>query len=152
MIFRAGPTWMRRGTQGHVAAPRGPMRRLRGVHLFIFILHILYTNGIQPSVYRKGIQPFKPSRIMYPLILLKLLHVGLKPFLSGKIDCWIEARDASRVNTVNQKSTTASITHVSYKRNCNGQILCDVAASHTSITWTRGPPEIINARAFNWKL
>ena len=22
--FRAGPTWMRRGTQGHVAEPRGP--------------------------------------------------------------------------------------------------------------------------------
>ena len=30
-IFRAGPTWMRRGTQGHVAAPRGPTRRLRDV-------------------------------------------------------------------------------------------------------------------------
>ena len=24
--FRAGPTWMRRGTQGHVAEPRGPTR------------------------------------------------------------------------------------------------------------------------------
>ena len=26
----AGPAWMRRGTQGHVAAPRGPAQRLRG--------------------------------------------------------------------------------------------------------------------------
>ena len=33
MSFRAGPTWMRRGTQGHVAAPRGPTRRLRGVYI-----------------------------------------------------------------------------------------------------------------------
>ena len=28
--FRAGPMWMRRGTQGHVVAPRGPTRRLLG--------------------------------------------------------------------------------------------------------------------------
>ena len=26
----AGPAWMRRGTQGHVAAPRGPAQRLHG--------------------------------------------------------------------------------------------------------------------------
>ena len=26
--FCAGPTWMRRGTQGHVAEPRGPTRAL----------------------------------------------------------------------------------------------------------------------------
>ena len=53
MIFRAGPTWMRRGTQGHVAAPRGPMQRIH-----IFIIYIVYIMGIQPSVYRKGIQTF----------------------------------------------------------------------------------------------
>ena len=40
--FRAGPTWMRRGTQCHVAAPRGPTRRLRGV-IFIFIFYIVYS-------------------------------------------------------------------------------------------------------------
>ena len=26
VYFRAGPAWMRRGTQGHVAEPRGPTR------------------------------------------------------------------------------------------------------------------------------
>ena len=37
--FRAGPTWMQRGTQGHVAAPCGPTRRLRGdvTHIYIYI-------------------------------------------------------------------------------------------------------------------
>ena len=30
---RAGPAWMRRGTQGHVAAPRGPAQRLRGAYI-----------------------------------------------------------------------------------------------------------------------
>ena len=28
--FRAGPTCVQRGTQGHVTEPRGPTRRLRG--------------------------------------------------------------------------------------------------------------------------
>ena len=27
--FRAGPTWMQRGTQGHMTASRGPTWRLR---------------------------------------------------------------------------------------------------------------------------
>ena len=37
----AGPAWMRRGTQGHVAAPRGPAQRLRGaIHIIIYLLYI----------------------------------------------------------------------------------------------------------------
>ena len=35
IVFRTGPTWVRRGRQGHVAEPRGPMRR--DIRLFIFI-------------------------------------------------------------------------------------------------------------------
>ena len=33
--FCEGPTWMRRGTPGHVAAPRGPTRRLRGIYIYV---------------------------------------------------------------------------------------------------------------------
>ena len=41
--LRAGPAWMRRGTQGHVAAPRGPAQRLRGaVNLYIY--YIIYRK------------------------------------------------------------------------------------------------------------
>ena len=38
----AGPAWMRRGTQGHVAVPRGPAQCLRGAYyiVFIFIVNI----------------------------------------------------------------------------------------------------------------
>ena len=37
----AGPAWMRRGTQGHVAAPRGPVQRLRGaIYIILFIYSI----------------------------------------------------------------------------------------------------------------
>ena len=34
----AGPAWMRRGTQGHVAAPRGPAQRLRGAYIYLALL------------------------------------------------------------------------------------------------------------------
>ena len=35
----AGPAWMRRGTQGHVAAPRGPTQRayVARIHYILFI-------------------------------------------------------------------------------------------------------------------
>ena len=36
-----GSTWMQRGTQGHVAAPRGPTRRLRGNVTDAHYLYIL---------------------------------------------------------------------------------------------------------------
>ena len=45
LYFRAGPTWMRRGMQGHVAAPRGPTWHLRGdvkdADIYIYILYSL---------------------------------------------------------------------------------------------------------------
>ena len=41
--LRVGPAWMQRGTQGHVAAPRGPMQRLCGaVNLYIY--YIIYRK------------------------------------------------------------------------------------------------------------
>ena len=36
-----GPAWMRRGTQGHVAAPRGPAQRAD-------VAHIYHIYGIIP--------------------------------------------------------------------------------------------------------
>ena len=35
----AGPAWMRRGTQGHVAAPRGPAQR---AYVALYISYIWY--------------------------------------------------------------------------------------------------------------
>ena len=37
----AGPAWMRRGTQGHVAAPRGPAQRA-DVARYIYYINLLY--------------------------------------------------------------------------------------------------------------
>ena len=47
---------MRRGTQGHVSAPRGPAQRLRGA-FYIYSIHIIiiiYIMGLQPSLAGKG--------------------------------------------------------------------------------------------------
>ena len=42
LFLRAGPAWMRRGTQGHVAAPRGPAQRLRGAYIhLVLILYLI---------------------------------------------------------------------------------------------------------------
>ena len=39
-----GPTWMRRGTRGHVAAPRGPTQRAYVARIYIiYNLFTIYT-------------------------------------------------------------------------------------------------------------
>ena len=49
-IFHAGPTWMRRDTQGHVAKPRGPTRApaCRGgdtcAYLYLLDYHVSTYN------------------------------------------------------------------------------------------------------------
>ena len=40
---RTGPTRVRRGTQGHVAEPRGPAQRLGGA-LYLYYLFITYIR------------------------------------------------------------------------------------------------------------
>ena len=75
--FCAGPTWMRCGTLGHVTAPRGPMRRLRGFYVDILFIYIVYIMGIQPSVYRKGFQTLHSLGLINPTISFSLFRVGL---------------------------------------------------------------------------
>ena len=82
-IFRAGPTWMRRGMQGHMAALRRPTRRLRGVMSIIYIY--LYI-GLIYIVFRLSIEiinPLKPSHLINPTLFLNFFRVGLSstPFL-----------------------------------------------------------------------
>ena len=52
----AGPAWMRRGTQGHVAAPRGPAQRAYVALLYIIYLFIIHIGKrvLCPSLYGKG--------------------------------------------------------------------------------------------------
>ena len=43
----AGPAWMRRGMQGHVAAPHGPAQRAYVAR--IYIIYNLFTKYIRRS-------------------------------------------------------------------------------------------------------
>ena len=61
-----------------MAAPRGPTRRLRGVYIFINILHIIYTRGFQLSVDRKGIQTLNPSGLKNRTGFTNFSRVGLR--------------------------------------------------------------------------
>ena len=80
---------MRRGTQGHVAVPRG-------VHIYIFLFYIVYIRGIQPSVYRKVIHPLEPARYINPSIFFTFSRVGLSPTREKvkKIDRFINRADS----------------------------------------------------------
>ena len=40
-ILGAGPAWMRRGTHGHVAAPRRLAQRLRGANILYTIVYVI---------------------------------------------------------------------------------------------------------------
>ena len=77
-IILRGSTWMRRGTLGHVAAPRAPTRQGD----VAYYLHIYFTyyivHNVQPSVYRKGIQPSKSAFLLNPIPCFNFLRVGLK--------------------------------------------------------------------------
>ena len=116
LIFRAGPTWMRRATQGHVAAPRGPTRRPRGVYIYLYILYSLYNSNSAFCISKGYSTPhyashFKPTRFFY------FHRVGLcSPFILlfqatwRHHKRWIKARDASRVNMVDARTTASPIT------------------------------------------
>ena len=77
-IYRAGPTWMRRGTQGHAAEPRGPTRVPAWHRGDIYILYLLYIGY---STYKHSIEELanrlKPLYLIYPTPLLLFLCVGL---------------------------------------------------------------------------
>ena len=50
-------TWVRRGTQGHVAEPRGPAQRLRGALYIIIYIHTLYNKGYSAFRSPEGYSP-----------------------------------------------------------------------------------------------
>ena len=58
-IFRVGPMWMRRGTQGHMAAPRGPTRRI-----YIFIIIYIVYNGYSAFLISKGFSNLLNRRVL----------------------------------------------------------------------------------------
>ena len=56
----------------------GP-RSAYAAYTYTYILHIIYSKGIQPSVYRKGIQHTNPSGVINPTCFTNFFHVRLSP-------------------------------------------------------------------------
>ena len=67
MALRA--TWQRH------AGPRGAY----AAYTYTYLFYIVYIMGIQPSVYRKGIQPTNPSGLINPTCFTNVFRVGLSP-------------------------------------------------------------------------
>ena len=82
----AGPAWMQRGTQGHVAAPRGPAQRayVARIYLIFYYTYIYKWVFVLPYMGRL----FKPDGFII-IIRVGLTHSYL--FISGDVD----ARGAS---------------------------------------------------------
>ena len=76
--MKAGPAWMRRGTQDHVAAPRGPAQRLRGAYyiVFIFIIYRKYKE-VFSLPYTGRVIPLETVGCYKPDGFLNIFRVGL---------------------------------------------------------------------------
>ena len=61
-----------------MAAHTGP-RSAYAAYTYTYIFSIVYIMGIQPSVYRKGIQPTNLSGLINPTCFTNFFHVGLSP-------------------------------------------------------------------------
>ena len=59
--------------------PRGSATQAHAtyIYIFIFIFYIVYSYNIQPSIYRKGIQPTNPSDLINPTGFINFSLVGL---------------------------------------------------------------------------
>ena len=77
-LFSCEPTWMRRGAQGHVAAPRGPVRVPAWHNDNMYILYLMYYGF---RTYKHSIQEFKLTYTSAPpfklWILFDFFGVGL---------------------------------------------------------------------------
>ena len=80
---------MRRGTQGHVAAPRGPAQRGDVAHIYIVYSIILINIKCSlSSPYKGGSYPYLRSGIIYPTVSINKTCVGLKlslTYLTGYV-------------------------------------------------------------------
>ena len=76
----AGPAWMRRGTRGHVAAPRGPAQRPRGA--FYLCIDIIYSyrkyKGVFSLPYMGRVIPLQTVESYKPDSFINIFRVGLK--------------------------------------------------------------------------
>ena len=60
------------------SGPRGSATRAHAAYIYFYILHIIYSKGIQPSIYRKGIQPLKPMFLINPSMFFNFFPCGTK--------------------------------------------------------------------------
>ena len=87
-----------------MAVPRGVM-----LHIFIFIIYSSYNIYISLPIIGRQLLTLTSVTCYKRDRFLNLLRVGLIPLFSGKIDRWIKARDASRVDTVDARTTRSPI-------------------------------------------
>ena len=122
---------MRRGTQGHVAAPRRPTRRrgdMCACYLYVLVL-LVYNIYIAFRLSEGDYYLLKPLPVINPLISFNFSRVGLKSHTvfkragdvaKGEASDWME-RGSSRVDWVYTWTTDRDQKHVRFKMDYNGR-------------------------------
>ena len=147
----AGPAWMRRGTQGHVAAPRGPTQAPRGAIYHILHYVYIYIKCSLSSPYKGGSYPYKRSGIIYPTVSINKPRVGLSfitylPFRrrGARRDVGSRGRSIDERRSHGAGTTDRDQEHVGFK------IIITVRLPATWLTEerrsdARGPPDQIRS-------
>ena len=113
----------------------GP-RSTYAAFISIYFIYILFIMGIQPSVYRKGIQPIRSSGVINPTFFFNLFRVRLKSHTiyfnaGGGVNRRVGSR-SERADRVDTRSTNHRSSMCLLNQVITAMIDCDVAASHTS--------------------
>ena len=139
MALRA--TWQRH------AGPRDAY----AAYVYVYIFYIIYIVRVFSLPYFGMVfETSNPSGVIKPTGFTNLFRVGLKSHIALLIAGHVaqgEAldRDWSAPIEWTRGPRITDQAHALLNRVITATIECDVAASHTLIAWTRGPPDLIKA-------
>ena len=119
------------------SGPRGNAMRARAAPTrqgdVCYYLHIYFTyyivHNVQPTIYRKGIQPTESAFVLNPIVSFNFLRVGLKSHTvfklagdvaKGEASDWME-RGSLRVDRAYTQTTDRDQRHVQFKMDYNSR-------------------------------
>ena len=128
-----------------MAAPRRTRAAPTWRIYYIILVLYLYIKGVFVLPYMGRVIPLETVGLFKPDGFSNILRVGLtQPYLfyaGDAVDRGASDRDRSAaIKWTNGPSDL--IKHVRKSKSYNGWIVGDVAASHASIAWKQGAPEI----------
>ena len=128
---------MRRGTQGHVAAPRGPAQRLRDALYILYNLFTILYKVLQLSLYGKGYSSLINRRVLYPDDITFSFPCGTNPHETYLMQVTWTYAERRIERLINRRASIAwSADHRKINRTCFNSVIItaviDWRGSHLS--------------------